>query len=194
MIAKQNPARIILLFVFVFIVSGLRSVSFSAPESALLNTPAKPWQVSDWMNSPPIEFDDLRGKVIFVRWWTGPYCPYCRASAPAINQIYKDYHERGLEVIGFYHHKGFRPLDKEKVRSLKEHFHFEFPVAIDHEWRTLNNWWLNRSIQQWTSVTFLIDQKGIIRYIHPGGQYEIGDDEYKKIRGKIEELLSGEQT
>jgi hypothetical protein len=41
----------------------------------------------------------------------------------------------------------------------------------------------------WTSVSFLIDQKGIIRQIKPGGQYVKRDPDCAVMKDKIEELL-----
>ena len=42
-------------------------------------------------------------------------------------------------------------------------------VAIDPAWRTLDAWWLKDHRRRWTSVTFVLDRKGVIRFIHPGG-------------------------
>jgi hypothetical protein len=42
-----------------------------------------------------------------------------------------------------------------------------------------------------TSVSFLIDKKGIVRYMHKGGQYD--PDDVKRIREKIEELLNSSE-
>ena len=66
-----------------------------------------------------------------------------------------------------------------------------FPVAIDRDWITLRKWWLNKNPKaRWTSVSFLIDRNGIIRYVHPGGQYVKGDDDYIALKSKIEKLLT----
>ncbi|MEY4940233.1 MAG: hypothetical protein RIQ93_1968, partial [Verrucomicrobiota bacterium] len=78
------------------------------------------------------------------------------------------------------------------VASVKEHAHrfgFEFPVAVDPQWRTLKQWWLNAGGEQWTSVSFLLDRHGVVRHIHPGGQYVKGDADYAAMKAKIEELL-----
>jgi len=77
------------------------------------------------------------------------------------------------------------------VKEFSVSLGFTFPVAIDREWITLRNWWLNKNPKaRWTSVSFLIDRNGIIRYIHPGGQYVEGDDDYAMLKSRIEELLT----
>jgi hypothetical protein len=40
-----------------------------------------------------------------------------------------------------------------------------------------------------TTVSYLIDKRGVIRHIHPGGSYVKGDTAYKATQRKIEELL-----
>ncbi len=161
-----------------------------AEDSPLVGTKAQDWDVNNWINSKPLELKDLAGKVVLVRWWTAPECPYCRATAPALNEFYSAYYEKGLEVLGFYHHKSQVPLDTEDVNTYAKEFGFKFPVAIDPKWQTLKKWWLNGDKKKWSSVSFLIDRKGVIRHIHPGGQYVKGDEAYATMKAKIEELLA----
>jgi peroxiredoxin len=156
----------------------------------LVGTKPPGWEVKDWMNSTPLKLGDLKGRVVLVRWWTAPGCPFCKATAPALNEFYRNYHEKGLEVIGFYHHKSDEPLTPELVKKYAGNFGFKFPVAIDPEWRTLNQWWLDSGKRDFTSVSFLIDRKGIIRHIHPGGEYVKGDKDYALMKAKIEALLN----
>jgi len=124
-----------------------------------------------------------------VRWWTAPGCPFCAATAPALNEFHARYKDKGLVVIGFYHHKASSPLDVARVKRSAAKFGFRFPVAIDPDWQTLHRWWLDRDRRRWTSVSFLIDRKGVIRHIHPGGSYARGDKAYDVMKAKIEELL-----
>jgi len=155
----------------------------------LIGTRPPAWHVTNWLNSPALELKDLQAKVVLVRWWTAPDCPYCKASAPALNEFYEKYHSRGLEVVGFYHHKSSEPLDVEAVKEISEKFGFKFPIAIDADWKTLHRWWLDSHSRALTSVSFLLDRKGVVRLIHPGGQYVKGDADYAVMKRKLEELL-----
>ena len=156
----------------------------------LIGTRPSEWQAEHWLNSSALSLSELRGKVVLVRWWTAPGCSYCKATAPAWNEFYATYRSKGLEVIGFYHHKSGSLLNVGQVKRQANKLGFKFPVAIDEGWRTLKRWWLDRSDQDWTSVSFLIDRQGVIRHIHPGGQYVKGDKAYQEMNAKIEELLS----
>ncbi len=153
----------------------------------LIGTAAKEWGPCNWLNSAPLSLDQLRGRVVLVRWWTGPECQYCAASAPILNAWYNTYRASGLVIIGFYHHKSSTPISPDHVRQLVERYGFQFPVAIDPQWQTLKRWWLNRHDRPWTSVSFLIDQEGLIRYVHPGGSYTA--EEVKAIEAVIQNLL-----
>lgn len=160
-------------------------------DDKLLGTRPPEWELSDWVNSAPLSLrKDLAGKVVLVRWWFGPGCPLCSATAPALKDFHEKYHDRGMVVVGVYHHKSRGPLEPDKVKALAQKMGMKFPVAIDHHWKTLKAWWLDAGLRDYTSVTFLLDRKGAIRHIHPGGKYVIGDKDYKALKAKIEELLA----
>jgi peroxiredoxin len=121
---------------------------------------------------------------VLVRWWTDT-CPFCASSAPALRALHDQYSASGLTVIGVFHPKAGRdhPLDVARVQRAAETRQFRFPVAIDWEWRTgtLKEWWLTGPTRPATSVTFLLDKSGIIRFVHPGMEYH--DDDGDKEHG-----------
>ena len=180
------------LGVFIGMAMALASATAKpAGEGAeLIGTPAPEWDATEWIGSPPLKLSALRGKVVLVRWFTSSDCPYCTASAPALNQLHADYARRGLVVIGMYHHKRPEPLTTEGARGWTRELGFRFPVAVDRDWRTLNRWWLGARKRAFTSVSFLIDRRGIIRHIHPGGRLALGEPDFTAMRAKIEELLA----
>lgn len=155
----------------------------------LLGAKARPWAVDHWMNSRPLALADLRGRVVLVRWFMSTECPLCSATAPSVRRFDEEYRGRGLSVIGMYHHKDPEPLDPVKVETYVKRYGYAFPVAIDTDWRTLKDWWLEGHERSFTSVSFLIDRQGTIRFIHPGGKYEPGSAGERELRGEIEKLL-----
>lgn len=177
--------------VLVGLLMGVGHASIAAATAQegeeLIGTVAPQWETPEWVNSKPLTLDQLRGKVVLVRWWTGPECPYCAASAPSLSAWHHRYRDKGLVVVGFYHHKSPTPLSRQDVVRLMKRYRFTFPVAIDPEWRTLKRWWLDDSQHRWTSVSFLLDQAGVIRHIHPGGAYS--EEDVQTLTSLIEELL-----
>jgi peroxiredoxin len=160
-----------------------------AAQTAQIGKPIPEWTVEHWSGSRPLQLSDLRGKVVLIRWWTAPGCRYCANTAPALNEFHREYAERGLQVIGIYHHKSDDPLDPKQVERAAKKFGFKFPVAIDPEWRTINGWWLDHHDAQLTSMSFLVDREGTLRYVHRGGEYVKGDGDYEQIKEQIERLL-----
>jgi peroxiredoxin len=141
----------------------------------LIGTRPSAWTFDTWLKSDPLDLANLRGKVILVRWWTAPGCPFCAASADSLEKWWRKYRDKGLVVIGAYHHKSDGPLSREHVVNESKRLGFTFPVAVDRDWKTLRDWWLSKNERGWTSVTFLIDRTGTIRFIHGGGAYFEGD-------------------
>ena len=162
---------------------------FAKVGDELLDTQAPEWSAKEWFGSKPLTLAELKGRVVLVRFWTGPQCPFCAASVPALNEFYAQYKDQGFTVIGMYHHKSPTPLTKKHVKRLIKKYGFQFPNAIDEDWTNLKKWWLSTPDSKWTSVSFLLDQEGVIRYIHPGGQYIQGDPAYNELKAAIEKLL-----
>ena len=154
----------------------------------LIGTRPPEWTATTWLSSPPLLLADLRGKVVLVRWFMSTECPYCSATAPSLVELDARYRERGLVVVGMYHHKGRAPLTVDGVRATVAHFGFRFPVAIDEGWADLRAWWLTRD-RPFTSASYLVDRDGVIRYVHPGGTYAPGDADFREIERQIQALL-----
>jgi len=182
-------------------LSSLDSMDRSAG-SDRIGVAAPSFGFDGWLNSEPLSLEDLRGQVVLVRWWTET-CPFCASSAPALRAIHEQYSPEGLMVIGVYHPKANRdrPLDIARVEQAVEARELDFPIAIDWDWRngTLADWWLTGPERPATSVTFLLDKSGVIRFVHPGMEYHDpnGSDGHAMcatdmagIRSQIERMLA----
>ncbi|HRQ66531.1 MAG TPA: redoxin domain-containing protein [Xanthomonadaceae bacterium] len=168
----------------------------------LIGHAAPPFRFDGWFNSEGVTLQDLRGRVVLVRWWTDT-CPFCASSAPALRALHEAYADRGLSLIGVFHPKAGRddPLDMARVQRAVDARRFEFPVAVDWDWRngTLKDWWHTGPKRPATSVTFILDKTGVIRFVHPGMEYHDDNgspehgmcmDDMGRIRQTIEQLLA----
>ncbi len=164
----------------------------------LVGTRPPDWQGLEWLQDDPGALADLRGSVVLVRWWTDS-CPYCLRSAPSLVELRERYAERGLVVIGVYHPKPRdRTISSEEIREAARERGFLFPIAVDRSWTVLRRWWLDRGGRRATSVSFLIDRSGTIRYVHPGPAFhrEVVDgdrrplEDFLELKSKLETLLS----
>ena len=120
-----------------------------------------------WLNSPELNAESLRGKVVLVDFWTYD-CINCQHTLPYVKAWEKKYGKDGLVVIGVHTPEyGYeRIIDnvKDQVKKLG----ITYPVAIDNNYAI----WRNFDNQYWPAH-YLIDAKGQVRYTHFGeGRYE----------------------
>ena len=159
----------------------------------LVGTRAPDWDGVEWLDREPLRLEELRGKVVLVRWWTDT-CPYCRRSAPALNEFHARFASRDLVVIGMYHPKPLgRAITADEIREAARERGFDFPIAIDRDWSVLRRWWLDGAPRGATSVSFLIGRDGVIRHVHPGPAFhrEIvrGDEQPSKDFAELNRLI-----
>ncbi|MDX2090954.1 MAG: TlpA disulfide reductase family protein [Kofleriaceae bacterium] len=161
--------------------------------ASLVGTTPPEWKAERWLGSPPLTLAGLRGKVALVRWWTAG-CPFCSTTAPSLRTFHQTFGPRGLAVIGMYHHKEDTPFDPAVYEATAKKYGFTFPVAFDPEWHTFASWMRDARGAKvdtgWTSVTFLLDKRGVIRLVHPGGSYVAGEPAYAELESMIEKLLA----
>ncbi|WP_434605842.1 cytochrome c biogenesis protein DipZ [Pseudomonas sp. D2-30] len=136
-----------------------------------------------WLNSPPLSSESLRGKVVLVDFWTYD-CINCQHTLPYVNEWAKKYEKDGLVVIGVHTPEyGYEKII-DNVRAQVRKLDIQYPVAIDNRyaiWRAFNN-------QYWPAHYF-IDAKGQVRYSHFGeGRY--GEQE-QVIQRLLQEAKSG---
>ncbi len=73
-----------------------------------------------------VELSDYKGKFVVIHIAT-TWCPYCNAEAPYLEEIYKEYNDKNVEVL-IIDVKEPKALVKEK---LKNKFELSFPVLLD---------------------------------------------------------------
>ncbi len=163
----------------------------------LLDAPAPAWSFTRWIG-PPLSLAQLRGKVVLVRWWTEG-CHFCATTLPELEALRRKHGDEGLVVIGVFHPKPPREVSDRRIVSLARRLGFRGPIAVDREWVTLDRYWLAANPERaWTSVSFLIDRAGHIRWVHGGGEYHPSDDpaharcvvEYRELEKMLATVLA----
>ncbi|PQV52474.1 cytochrome c biogenesis protein DipZ [Paraburkholderia sp. BL21I4N1] len=131
-----------------------------------------------WLNSPPLTVQDLRGKVVLIDFWTYS-CINCLRSLPYVKAWAQKYKDQGLVVIGVHAPEFAFERNVDNVRKAVHDLGVDYPVAIDNNyaiWRSLNN-------QYWPAHYF-VDAKGQIRYHH------FGEGDYAESEKVIQQLLT----
>ena len=117
-------------------------------------------------------------KATLYRWWTTG-CHWCRDSLPAIETLRRRYEDRGLRTVGVFHPKPPRPVGKAACIEDAKKLGYRGDLAVDEDWSELKRFYLDTGRRKATSVTFLVDAEGVIRFVHPGPVFHPSDDPEK---------------
>jgi thiol-disulfide isomerase/thioredoxin len=132
---------------------------------------------TEWINSPPLTTEQLRGKVVLVDFWTYS-CINCVRTIPYVRAWAEKYRDQGLVVIGVHTPEFAFEKSPANVRDAVRLFGVTYPVAMDNGfaiWRAFDN-------RYWPAHYF-IDAKGNIRYHH------FGEGDYEHSERVIQQLL-----
>ncbi|HTT23303.1 MAG TPA: redoxin domain-containing protein [Candidatus Sulfotelmatobacter sp.] len=130
-----------------------------------------------WLNSTPLSFRQLRGRVVLVDFWDYT-CVNCIRTLPYVQAWHEGYRDKGLSVIGVHTPEfTFAQYESNVERGIRE-FGLTYPIVIDSNreiWKAFaNRYWPTK---------YLLDKDGYLRYGHFG---EGGYDECEQV---IQELL-----
>lgn len=70
---------------------------------------------------------DYNGKFVVIH-FAATWCPFCNAEAPHLEQLYKDYRDKDVQVLIIDVKE-----DKNKVSQSFDKFDFTFPVLLDND-------------------------------------------------------------
>lgn len=144
-----------------------RFVKLVAASAALVGVgePAKNFQIP-LLDGTAFELAAQRGKVVLIDFWD-VRCGPCRKEMGNLQGIYKDFKDKGLEIISISldtEHKLLEDYLKETAPSWK------FACSFDG--------WKDRTAKLYqisaTPSTWLIDRQGIVRY------YDVRGDELRR--------------
>ncbi|MGC2397559.1 MAG: cytochrome c biogenesis protein DipZ, partial [Rhodomicrobium sp.] len=131
----------------------------------------------EWLNSPPLTREGLKGKVVLIDFWTYS-CINCLRSIPYVRAWAEKYKDQGLVVIGVHTPEFAFEKSVANVKNAVADLKIGYPVAIDSNyaiWRAFGN-------QYWPAHYF-IDAEGRIRHHH------FGEGDYGESERIIQTLL-----
>ncbi len=135
-------------------------------------------RATEWLNSPPLSPEALRGKVVIVDFWTYTCINWLR-TLPYVRAWHEKYSKHGLVVIGAHSPEFAFEKNLNNVRRATGELGVGFPVAVDSDhtiWRAFRN-------QYWPALYF-IDAKGRLRH------RQFGEGSYEQSEMIIRQLLT----
>jgi len=131
-----------------------------------------------WINSLPLQLQSLRGQVVLIDFWTYSSID-CLRDLNYINRWYKEYHQKGLMIIGVHAPEFTFEKDFNNVKQAIQQHRIQFPVALDNQFKT---WHLYHN--QYWPAHYLIDKNGYVVYQHFGeGEYTITEYNIRALLG-----------
>jgi cytochrome c biogenesis protein CcdA/thiol-disulfide isomerase/thioredoxin len=131
-----------------------------------------------WLNSPPLTAEQLKGKVVLVDFWTYS-CINCLRSIPYVHAWADKYKDQGLVVIGVHAPEFAFEKNIYNVNQAVAKLKINYPVAVDNDyaiWRAFKN--------EYWPADYFIDAKGQIRH------HFFGEGDYAESEKVIQQLLA----
>lgn len=132
----------------------------------------------EWLNSPPLSLEALKGKVVLVAFWTYS-CINCLRAIPYVRAWAEKYREHGLVVIGVHAPEFAFERSVDNVKNAIKTLRIDYPVAIDNEykvWRAFEN--------EYWPAHYIIDGNSKVRHRH------FGEGDYVQSEKIIQHLLA----
>ena len=134
--------------------------------------------IDAWINSPPLQLNQLKGKVVLIDFWTYS-CINCIRTLPYLRSWYDQYHNKGFEIIGIHTPEFEFEKKLDNVQNAVKKFGIHYPVALDNGFVT----WQNFNNHYWPAH-YLINKEGDIVYIHFGeGEYDVTENNIRYLLG-----------
>ncbi len=133
---------------------------------------------STWLNSDNLDWNELRGKVVVVDFWTFA-CYNCKNTLPYKKAWDEKYRAQGLVVLGVHTPELSFEKDVANVRQAVHDYNIKYPVAIDGDFANWNRY----NVWAWPTW-FIVDKEGYIRYTH------VGEGAYAESEMVIQALLA----
>ena len=118
---------IIKIFIGLSLISSLTYAQDTASNETYETVEVKDFTLKS-TDGKTVSLADYEGKFVVIHIAT-TWCPYCNAEAPYLEEIYKEYHDKNVEVL-IIDVKESKALVQERI---KNRFQLSFPVLLDTE-------------------------------------------------------------
>ena len=130
-----------------------------------------------WINSAPLNLQQLHGRVVLVDFWDYT-CVNCLRTLPYLSEWHRRYSDKGLTIAGIHTPEFSFARTPQLVEAAVRRLGVEYAVALDNEYQI----WQAFANRCWPAK-YLIDKDGYVRYVH------LGEGSYGETEEGIQKLL-----
>jgi thiol-disulfide isomerase/thioredoxin len=185
-------------------MTAIRSTEARAKGLPEPTDPAAHTSVKDPSEPFHFSFPDLSGhmvadtdarfhdKVVIVA-IGGSWCPNCHDEAPFLEELYRKYHDRGLQIVGLFFEESDQLKDPARVRAFICQYGIEYPLLLAGETSELKAKLPQAVNLDCWPTTFFLGRDGLVRAVHAGfaarASGPFHDDLEKDVNSLLERLL-----
>lgn len=137
----------------------------------------------DWLNSPPLTWAALRGKVVLIDVWTFD-CWNCYRSIPWLHDVERQFAGAGLQIVGVHTPELPQEYVLANVKAKLVEFQITHPVMLDNDY----SYWTALGNHYWPAF-YLVDRQGRLRG-KVFGETHAGDRNATAVEEQIAALLA----
>ena len=136
----------------------------------------------------------FRGKVVIVA-IGGSWCPNCHDEAPFLSELYKDYHARGLEIVGLMFENDPDPkVHRPRVQSFIKRYNIQYPMLYAGTTSpTPTSKTIAEALPQIVNfgaypTSIYLGRDGRVRSVHAGFASPATGQEHTRLKQELREL------
>ena len=177
----------ILRFIAAFVFSIPLSVLYAQTEQPMIGQAAPSFKLTG-LDGKTYSLEQFRGKYVVIH-FAATWCPFCNAEAPHLEQLYKTYREKDVQVFIIDVKEG-----EGLVTKLTQKFNFSFPILLDED-GSVSAKYAPEGVQPDLArdevplaSNLIIDREGKIRFYSLLNTTTF-DAKLTKVKQKLDELL-----
>ncbi len=181
-------------------ISAVRTVSLESADDPLHHTTLK------HPDEPLVfRFPDLNGNLVssadsefahkaLIVGIGGSWCPNCQDEAPFLEQLYRKYHSRGLEIVELSFEEASQLQNPVRLRAVIQRYGITYSVLVAGTPDQLNEKFPHVANLNCWPTTFFVAKDGLVKSIHTGyAGPATGTDNHEletEMTAEVERLLA----